>query len=183
MRAPAAGLLAGLGVLAIAGGWYFGARTTPSEQTAVPGGTLMFPDLAPKLQNVARIEITHQGRQTVIEKRADGGWGVASMRDYPVREARLRGLLTGLTELRLAEPRTSDPAQFSRLGVDGNLSITSSTTANRVKIIAAMPEPMNESGVPRRLSQFACAPQATTVGAVKARRPDTTPIRNAKSTI
>jgi len=45
----------------------------------------------------------HQGKQTVIEKRADGGWGLASMHDYPVQETKLRGVLTGLTELRLTE--------------------------------------------------------------------------------
>ena len=55
---------------------------------------------------------------TVIEKRPDGGWGVVSLHDYPVQETKLRGLLTGLTELRLAEARTSDPAEFARLGVD-----------------------------------------------------------------
>ena len=40
------------------------------------------------------------------------------MHDYPVQEAKLRAMLTALTELRLAEPRTSDPAEFSRLGLD-----------------------------------------------------------------
>ena len=38
MRARSAGLLAALGVLAVAGGWYFGTQTTPSEQTSVAGG-------------------------------------------------------------------------------------------------------------------------------------------------
>jgi hypothetical protein len=118
MRARTVGLLVVLGVVAVTGGWYFGTATTPGEQTAVAGGKLMFPDLAPKLRDLVRIEITHQGQQTIIEKRADGGWGVASMHDYPVQEAKLRTMLTALTELRLAEPRTSDPAEFSRLGVD-----------------------------------------------------------------
>jgi hypothetical protein len=118
MRARSVGILVVLGAAAVAGGWYFGARTTPGEQTTLAGGTLMFPGLASKLPGVAHVEITHQGKQTVIEKRSDGGWGVASMHDYPVQEAKLRGMLTGLTELRLTEPRTSDPAEFGRLGVD-----------------------------------------------------------------
>jgi Domain of unknown function (DUF4340) len=118
MRGRAVGLLAGLGILALAGGWYFGTATTPAEKTAIAGGQLMFPDLAPKLKDAVRLEITHQGKQTVIEKRQDGGWGIASMHDYPVQETKLRGVLTGLTELRLTEPRTSDPAQFARLGLD-----------------------------------------------------------------
>lgn len=78
----------------------------------------MFPDLALKLRDAAKVEITHQGKQTVIEKRPDGGWGIASMHDYPIQDTKLRGMLTGLTELRLAERRTSDPAQLARLGLD-----------------------------------------------------------------
>jgi uncharacterized protein YdgA (DUF945 family) len=45
MRARTVGLLVALGVVAIAGGWYFGSATTPGEQTTVAGGKLMFPDL------------------------------------------------------------------------------------------------------------------------------------------
>ncbi len=118
MRSRTVLILLALGIIAIGGGWYFGTATTPREQTFVASGKLMYPDLAAKLHDLAKIEITHQGKQTVIEKRPHGGWGVASLHDYPVQEAKLRGLLTGLTELRLTEPRTSDPAQFSRLGVD-----------------------------------------------------------------
>lgn len=114
-------------ILALASGWYFGTSTTPVEQAAVAPGTLMFPDLTPKLASAAKLEITHQGRRIVIEKRPNGdGWGVASMHDYPIQETKLRGVLTALTELRLAEPRTSDPSEFSRLGVDDPDSATSS---------------------------------------------------------
>jgi hypothetical protein len=132
MRAPAVGALVALGVVALAGGWYFGTRTTPAEQTAVAGGKLMFPGLAVRLRDAVRVEITHQGKVTAIEKRPDGGWGIASMHDYPVQETKLRGVLTGLTELRLSEPRTSDPAQFSRLGVDDPNAAGSSADLLRV---------------------------------------------------
>lgn len=132
MRGRTVWILLALGIIAVAGGWYFGTATTPDEQTTVAGGKLMFPDLAPRLRNLAKIEITHQGKQTVIEKRPDGGWGVASMHDYPVQEAKLRGMLTGLTELRLAEPRTSDPAEFTRLGVDDPNSTASSANLLRL---------------------------------------------------
>jgi hypothetical protein len=100
----------------------------------------MFPDLTPKLGSVARVEITHQGKQTVIEKRGDGGWGIAAMHDYPVQEAKLRGLLTGLTELRLAEVRTSDPAEFGRLGVDDPNAAGSS--ADLLQLVDASGQPL-----------------------------------------
>jgi hypothetical protein len=100
---------------------------------------LMFPGLASKLPGVAHVEITHQGKQTVIEKRSEGGWGVASMHDYPVQEAKLRGMLTGLTELRLTEPRTSDPAEFGRLGVDDPNGAASSADLLRLLDTADKP--------------------------------------------
>jgi hypothetical protein len=140
MRARTLTLLLALGIVAVAGGWYFGTATTPGEQTTVAGGKLMFPDLAPKLPNVAKIEITNQGKQTAIEKRPDGGWGVASMHDYPVQEAKLRGMLTGLTELRLAESRTSDPAEFTRLGVDDPNGTTS--TADLLQLVDTTGKPI-----------------------------------------
>ena len=118
MRAVTLAALVAAAGLAVAGGWYYGIATTPREQTSVAAGGLMFPDLAGKLHDAAKLEITHQGQQTVIEKRADGSWGIASMHDYPIQEAKLRSVLTALTELRLLEPRTSDPAEYGRLGVD-----------------------------------------------------------------
>jgi hypothetical protein len=139
MRAPAVALLAALGIVVLAGGWYFGTATTPAERTTVTAGTPMFPDLAPRLRDAAKIEITHQGKQTVVEKRADGGWGIASMNDYPVQESKLRGLLTGLVELRLTEPRTSDPAQYGRIGVDDPNAAGSSANLLRVLDSAGKP--------------------------------------------
>jgi hypothetical protein len=106
----------------------------------VSGGQLAFPALAPKLRDLARIEITHQGKQTVIEKRSDGFWGVASMHDYPVQEAKLRAMLTALTELRLAEPRTSDPTEYSRLGVDDPNAAAS--TADLLRLVDTQGKPI-----------------------------------------
>jgi hypothetical protein len=166
MRVRSVGTLVALGVVALFCGWYFGTRTTPGEQTTIAGGKLMFPDLAPKLRDVTRIQITHQGKQTVIEKRPDGGWGVASMHDYPVQEAKLRGMLTGLTELRLAEPRTSDPAEFSRLGVDDPSGAASS--ADLLRLVDASNKPVVALIVGHRRVRS----QANVPEEVYVRRPD-----------
>ena len=111
-------VLAVLGVVSLAGGWCFGPGSVPAERAAIPGGALMFPGLAPALKDAAKVEVEHQGKTLVIEKRTDRTWGIAALNGYPVQESKLRGVLTGLTELRLSEPRTADPAQFARLGVE-----------------------------------------------------------------
>ena len=120
-----------VGILAIAGGWYFGTREQPLEQQAYNRGKLMFPDLAAKLQNAARIEIAHQGKTTAIIKHGDT-WGLEDRGGYIVQASKLRGMLTALTELRLVEPRTTDPAEFSRLGLEDPNGKTATSDLLRV---------------------------------------------------
>ena len=66
MRPRTIAVLVVIGILAIAGGWYFGTAQQPTEQQAYNGGRLMFPDLASKLPDAARIEIIHQGKTTTL---------------------------------------------------------------------------------------------------------------------
>jgi hypothetical protein len=106
-----------LGVIALVGGWYFGPDSVPGEQKSVYAGKLMFPDLARKLQNVARIEVEHHGKTLTIARNGDH-WGLMDRAGYPVQETKLRSMLTALTELRLVEPRTSEPSQYATLGVE-----------------------------------------------------------------
>ena len=131
MKLRTAVILAIAGVVVIGLGWQFGTRTQPAEQTTVAAGTLVFPDLAPKLQQAARVEITHAGQTLVITKGAEK-WGLADRGGFPVQQDKLRELLTGLTELRLTEPRTSDPTQFSKLGIEDPQPATANSNLLRV---------------------------------------------------
>jgi hypothetical protein len=77
--------------------------------------------------------------------------------------------------------RAISPTGAVRLGVEGNLSAMSSTIASTVKMAIAAVDPINASRVPARLSQFPCAAQAATAGAVRDRIPDTIPIAKART--
>lgn len=120
-----------LGIAALAGGWYFGTVTTPVEHRSVNAGELMFPDLAEKLQTATRIEVVHQGKPLVIERKGEH-WGLADRAGYPVPENKLRSMLTALTELRLVEPRTADPTEFATLGVEDPDGKTSNSNLLRI---------------------------------------------------
>jgi hypothetical protein len=128
-----------VGILAIGGGWYFGTREEPGEQQSYSGGRLMFPDLAAKLQNAARIEIVHQDKTTTIARHGDT-WGLADRGGYVVQPSKLRGMLTALTELRLVEPRTTDPAQFSRLGLEDPTE--KAATSNLLRVLDGAGKPI-----------------------------------------
>jgi hypothetical protein len=58
-----------------------------------------------------------------------------------VQETKLRGMLTTLTELRLVEPRTTDPAQFSRLGVE-DPTVEKEGTANLLRVLDSDGKPI-----------------------------------------
>lgn len=95
---------------------------SPREAPAPAGGALAFPGLAGRLGAARRIELTRHGHAVTL--RLDGGaWRIAERAGWPARTARLRAMLTGLTELRLLEPRppearngTDDPARQGATG-------------------------------------------------------------------
>jgi len=132
-------ILAVAAVIALGGGWYFGAATVPAEQRSVEAGKLMFPDLVGKLKDAARIEVVHQDKVLGITRKGDR-WGLDDRGGYPVQDTKLRGMLTALTELRLTEPRTADPAQFSRLGVED--AEGKDANANRLKVLDGAGKPV-----------------------------------------
>jgi hypothetical protein len=142
MRTGGLVVLCVLGAAALGGGWYFGTAREPAMQTSVAGGTLMFPGLTAHLADAARIEITHQGTTIALVRLGDkpeSSWGLQQRGNYPVQVTKLRGMLTALTELRLVEPRTTDPTLFGRLGLADTDQKDSSADLLRVFDSAAKP--------------------------------------------
>ena len=111
------------------------------RRRASGAGRLAFPDLAAKLAQAAKVTFEQKGKTLVIEKHGDT-WGVADRGDYPVQGNKLRGVLTGLTELRLVDRRTADPAEFGKLGV-GDPSKPNST-ALLLRVLNSAGKPIAE---------------------------------------
>jgi hypothetical protein len=90
----------------------------PDEPPAGAGPAgLMFPGLAARLADAHELRVrSHDGQ--LLLRRTPGGWVLPERDGFPVRESRLRELLTGFTELRLVEPRATDAEGWARLGVD-----------------------------------------------------------------
>lgn len=98
---------------------------------AADAAALAFPGLAQRLQAAARIEAKrHDGTLELV--RQGETWVLPAKGNYPVRQEKVRELLVGLTELRLTERRTSDPALLDRLGLDDPTQEGSTATLLRV---------------------------------------------------
>ena len=102
------------------------------QQSEQPGAVL-FPDLTASLDAVTEIRMSKgDGSRTTLRK--DGsGWTVVE-RQFPADGARVRELLLGLTGMKVVEPKTSDPANYARLGVEAPDSATATSTL--VEIVA-----------------------------------------------
>ncbi|MEI7658445.1 MAG: DUF4340 domain-containing protein [Phycisphaerae bacterium] len=99
--------------------WLTSSRTTTFAPVAAASQQRLFPGLADRAGEVAKIVITRGGRQTVVVREGDGpAWKVESLAGYPAKFDALRPLVAGLAEATLTEAKTSKPDLYPRLEVE-----------------------------------------------------------------
>lgn len=81
-------------------------------------GELLLPGLATQLNAVSAIELEPAGGEAFRIERGGDGWRAPAKGGYPVDTARVRELLLGLAETRVAETKTANPDLHDRLGVE-----------------------------------------------------------------
>lgn len=123
-------ILGGAAIVVLVAGLVIGTGGGEQHNDA-PQGQLAFPNLASKLQEAAKLEVVHHGA-TVHLVRKDAIWDVADRAGYPADQPKVHTLTTALTELRLAEPRTSNPDDYARLGVEDAQGKDANSTLVRV---------------------------------------------------
>jgi hypothetical protein len=104
------------------------------EQGRFTPGELAYPGLAQRLAGAARIEVIRNAQRVTLLRDGEA-WRIEQLAGYPARPNRVRETLTGLTELRLVEERSGDPAAHARLGVDD--PATEGSTAARLRVLDA----------------------------------------------
>lgn len=114
----------------------------------IGGAPLMFQNLAARLAGAMRIEVKQQGKSLAIARRQGDVWVLPEAADYPVRPEKVRELLVGLTELRLVEPRTSNPELLERLGLQDPEQ--EGSTAALLRVLDGSNQPIAELVVGRR---------------------------------
>ena len=101
-------------VLLAAGIWLSHHR---SSQQANISGSQVFGDLEAALGQVTEVRLSKgDGSRTTLRKDA-AGWTVVE-REFPADPARVRELVLALARLRVVEQKTSDPANYAKLGVE-----------------------------------------------------------------
>jgi len=102
-------------IVAIAGLWLASRHTSPPSIESAA----LYPDLKQELGSITAVRIVKAGGTPALElKRGESGWTVAERNNYPADEAKLRKLITSLTEAKVLEEKTSNPESYAALGVE-----------------------------------------------------------------
>ncbi|MDX1484501.1 MAG: DUF4340 domain-containing protein [Alphaproteobacteria bacterium] len=112
-------LLAITVVFAVAAAWITWSRDTG---IGIRGeGTLMFPDLAAKVNDVRRVKVTRgTGTSTLVATEKDGqvSWSLKELYDYPVPLISVRAVAAGMAQLAAIEAKTTRPAKYPKIRVE-----------------------------------------------------------------
>lgn len=84
-------------------------------------GTLMFPDLIDKVNDVRRVKVTRgTGTSTLVATEKDGkvAWNLKELYDYPVPLLSVRAVAAGMAQLAAIEAKTTRPAKYPKIWVE-----------------------------------------------------------------
>jgi hypothetical protein len=114
-------------LLIIGGGLFLSARRSATQ--AEPQGGALYPALAAELGSVNRLSVRKASAtpNVTLEKKAED-WTVAQRAGYPADVTKLRKLLLSLTDAKIIEKKTADPANFPIIGVDDPASPSTAGT-------------------------------------------------------
>jgi hypothetical protein len=103
-------------LLAISGALYLSTqRNLPRD----PRGVALLPYLADELNTVTALSIRKGSAAPALTVHQQGSrWTVAQRGDYPADVSKLRKLLLALSDAKIVEEKTSNPASYSVIGVE-----------------------------------------------------------------
>ncbi|MEA3172959.1 MAG: hypothetical protein QOF42_370, partial [Gammaproteobacteria bacterium] len=108
-----------IALLALGGASYLAGRRNSSSDTH---GALLFPTLAAQVNSVTEVAVMKGSPNPVLSVHKQGErWTVAERADYPADLAKLRRLLLSLTDAKIIEEKTSNPASYPVIGVEDPL--------------------------------------------------------------
>ncbi|HSC06695.1 MAG TPA: DUF4340 domain-containing protein [Steroidobacteraceae bacterium] len=118
--------------------WLSSQRSLRRDDTA---GARALPALSSSLNQVSEVRLVKAGDETAVTlKRADSHWQVGERADYPADSSKIRKLLIDLSDLKVVEQKTENPANYAVLGVED----VKEPTAKGVRVdIAGLAQPVS----------------------------------------
>jgi len=145
--------LAVAALLAISAALFLNAQR---NRTADAHGGALLPLLAGELNTVTSLSVRRGSATPTVTVHNQGGrWSVAERGDYPADVSKLRKLLLALSDAKITEQKTSNPASFALIGVEdpalpGATGAEISVAAQDGKHTVIIGKPVGEGNFARR---------------------------------
>jgi hypothetical protein len=150
------GLILTAALIAICGALYLSSQRSLQHDTQ---GVLLLPSLAPELDTVTEVSV-RKGSATpaVTLHRSGDQWSVVQRGDYPADRSKVNKLLLALSDAKIVEEKTSDPASYPILGVEdptqpGAAGADVTLSAKDGKHILIVGKPIGEGNFVRRAGE------------------------------
>jgi Domain of unknown function (DUF4340) len=140
-------------LLTISGALYWSTRRNLPRD---PHGVGLLPSLANELNSVTALSVRRGSATSTVTVHQQGGrWTVAERGDYPADVSKLRKLLLALSDAKIIEEKTSNPASFPIIGVEdpsapGATGAEISVAAQDGKHTVIVGKPVGEGNFARR---------------------------------
>ncbi|HME38976.1 MAG TPA: DUF4340 domain-containing protein [Steroidobacteraceae bacterium] len=140
-------------LLAIVSALYLTGRRNPPADAH---GAAFLPALAGEMNTVTALSVRRgSAAPTLTLHQQNGRWTVAERADYPADFSKLRKLLLALSDAKIIEQKTSNPANFPLIGVEdpsapGATGAEISVTAHSGKFAVIIGKPVGEGNFARR---------------------------------
>ena len=143
-------------LIAICGAFYLSSRRALQHDTQ---SVLLLPALAPELDTVTEVSVRKGSETPVVTLHRSGDqWSVLQLGDYPADISKVHKMLLALSEAKIVENKTSDPANYPIIGVEdptkpgaGGSEVTLS--AKDGKHILIVGKPIGEGDFVRRAGE------------------------------
>ncbi len=105
-------------VVALIAAWFINSSNAPQSDASAQAKSVL-PELKGHVNDVSSIMLIGAGGKTLATlKRGADGWSVVEKSGYPADLAKIRAFLIKLEQATLTEAKTSDPKNYTQLGVD-----------------------------------------------------------------
>ncbi len=112
-------VLVAAAILALITAFWASSVREPAPGSAAGIGSDLLPGLADAANGLQRVRLVGAGNESIATLvRADGYWALEEKQGYRANVGELRTLLQKLSEAKLLEEKTSNPAYYERLGVE-----------------------------------------------------------------
>jgi hypothetical protein len=143
-------------LIAICGALYLSSQRALQHDTQ---GVLLLPSLAPELDTVTELSVRKGSATPVVTVHRSGDqWSVQQLGDYPADISKVHKVLLALSEAKIVEQKTSDPANYPIIGVEdptqpGAAGAEVSLSAKDGKHILIIGKPIGEGDFVRRAGE------------------------------